>query len=216
MYRLIAQYKDYAKPLLIAFCVCIGLSNTYIPLPVVIHKDASIPFPCQSKGCGCANARQCWSSCCCHSNAEKLVWAKKNDVSPPDWFWEELEQDGFEETEPQKTPCCCSCSEPKSLARVETSLSKSCFGTGSLAQTPVVRKLVPSKTKHNNPIRPVRLTLKEQRGCHGFENGIADLSLKLFVSGSDPLGEFILSEPVCCAAPILVTALPCAPELFPD
>ena len=216
MYRLIAQYKDYAKPLLIAFCVCIGLSNTYIPLPVVIDKDVSIPFPCQSKGCGCSNARQCWSSCCCHSNAEKLAWAKKNNVLPPDWFWEELEQDGPQETGPQKISCCCSCSTQAPAAGAEMSLPESCCSTERFPYSSVVRNPAHAKTKHSLPVRRVRLTLKEQRGCHGFEHGIADLSLKLFVSEIAPLGEFILSEPICCAAPILATALPRSPELFPD
>lgn len=39
-------------------------------------KDRSRPFPCMGKPCGCASAEQCFTSCCCHSPAERLAWAR--------------------------------------------------------------------------------------------------------------------------------------------
>jgi hypothetical protein len=50
-----------------------------IPLPPNKHsKDDTAPFPCQDHlvgTCGCFNAEQCWSHCCCFSDAERLAWA---------------------------------------------------------------------------------------------------------------------------------------------
>jgi len=43
-------------------------------------KDRSKPFPCMDKPCGCATAEQCFSSCCCHTLAERLAWAKLHNV----------------------------------------------------------------------------------------------------------------------------------------
>jgi len=43
-------------------------------------KDRSRPFPCMDKPCGCATAEQCFSSCCCHSQAERLAWARAHGV----------------------------------------------------------------------------------------------------------------------------------------
>ena len=43
-------------------------------------KDRSNPFPCMDKPCGCATAEQCFSSCCCHTLAERLAWAKLHNV----------------------------------------------------------------------------------------------------------------------------------------
>jgi hypothetical protein len=43
-------------------------------------KDRSRPFPCMDKPCGCATAEQCFSSCCCHSPAERLAWARARGV----------------------------------------------------------------------------------------------------------------------------------------
>lgn len=45
-------------------------------------KDRSLPFPCMDKPCGCATAEQCFTSCCCHTPAETLAWAKAHDVTP--------------------------------------------------------------------------------------------------------------------------------------
>ena len=45
-------------------------------------KDRSQPFPCMDKPCGCATAEQCFSSCCCHTPAERLAWAKAHRVEP--------------------------------------------------------------------------------------------------------------------------------------
>lgn len=39
-------------------------------------------FPCAGGMCGCS-AKHCWSSCCCHTLAERLDWARKNNVRPP-------------------------------------------------------------------------------------------------------------------------------------
>lgn len=43
-------------------------------------KDRSQPFPCIDKACGCATAAQCFASCCCHTPAERLAWAKLHRV----------------------------------------------------------------------------------------------------------------------------------------
>ena len=60
-----------------------------LPLPItgpsdttqaVAGKDRSKPFPCMDKPCGCATAEQCFASCCCHTPAEQLAWAKAHRV----------------------------------------------------------------------------------------------------------------------------------------
>ena len=45
-------------------------------------KDRSQPFPCMDKPCGCATAEQCFTSCCCNTPAETLVWATAHRVEP--------------------------------------------------------------------------------------------------------------------------------------
>ena len=96
------------------------LCNTWLPLPVVIEKDLSIPFPCQSKGCGCKNAQQCWENCCCYSDSEKLAWAAKHGVKPPSWFIarkQDSDSDNLgSESKSTSGGCCCCCKKkPTSL-----------------------------------------------------------------------------------------------------
>ncbi|WP_144986065.1 hypothetical protein [Gimesia aquarii] len=52
--------------------------------PAGIQKDRTVPFPCQNRPCGCQSAGQCWKTCCCFTNREKLVWARANQVTPPE------------------------------------------------------------------------------------------------------------------------------------
>jgi len=57
-----------------------------IPLPSAnrLPKNGE-PFPCMTSGCGCNSAEQCWRSCCCHTLAERLAWARKQGVRPPEF-----------------------------------------------------------------------------------------------------------------------------------
>ena len=59
------------------------LGITGAPLPTWAEKDLSVAFPCMHRQCGCRNAAACWNSCCCHTNAEKLAWAKERGIEPP-------------------------------------------------------------------------------------------------------------------------------------
>lgn len=54
-----------------------------LPIPTMAAKDRSSPFPCMDSPCGCQNAEQCWTSCCCHTRAERLAWAREHGVEPP-------------------------------------------------------------------------------------------------------------------------------------
>ena len=48
--------------------------------PRRVAKDRSRPFPCMDSPCGCASAQQCLTSCCCHTPAERLAWARRHGV----------------------------------------------------------------------------------------------------------------------------------------
>lgn len=61
-----------------------------ITISVPNYKDTSVPFMCQDHACSCRNAGNCWNHCCCFSRSEKLAWAQKNKVQPPEQFLEQL------------------------------------------------------------------------------------------------------------------------------
>ena len=71
----------------ISVVLLVSLCASVVPLPVGSKtppdKDPSQPFPCQHHGCGCRTAEQCWKKCCCMTHAQKVAWAKRNQVIPP-------------------------------------------------------------------------------------------------------------------------------------
>lgn len=81
------QLPRKATALIVMLSVC--LAGLPIPIGRIERtaKDHSEPFPCQHCPCGCKTAEQCWRSCCCHTNAEKIAWAEKNGVTPPDFVF---------------------------------------------------------------------------------------------------------------------------------
>lgn len=211
MHRAIANWKTYTKVILVALCFAVGLSNSYLPLPVVIEKDLSIPFPCQSMGCGCKDANQCWSSCCCHTDAEKLAWAKQRGIAPPAWFLEKVKYAPTSQTQ-QKSKCCCSQDVPQPQQNDKPSSPgrpKCCCESDEACCC--------SKKPEPRPTQRVRMTLKEQRGCNGFDDELANLNLELMPLASG-LPDFtpLLAETVCSLELRLVSAIPSPPEPIPD
>ena len=71
-------------------CVCALLLMAYaitaagVPISIGSSPQKSGEmFPCMASSCGCRTADQCWRSCCCHSMAERLAWARKRGIEPP-------------------------------------------------------------------------------------------------------------------------------------
>lgn len=106
-------------------CLC----ASFLPAPTVRQpsdqKDASQPYPCQDRPCGCNSAAQCWKQCCCFTNAEKVVWARKNGVKLPSFVAAAAKSEATAKTSKKASaskPKCAAC-HPK-LAK---SKQKSCY-----------------------------------------------------------------------------------------
>jgi hypothetical protein len=81
---------NFANPTLrsaTAFLVLVGICASALPIPLgrIVRqvKDLSQPFPCQHCACGCKNAEECWTHCCCFTPTQRAAWAKENGVTPP-------------------------------------------------------------------------------------------------------------------------------------
>jgi hypothetical protein len=179
----------------VALVLSVGVAwlaqNSYLDMPIGIVKDISIAFPCQFNGCGCKDAVQCWSSCGCHTDAEKIVWAKAHSVQPPQWFLEDLK------------------TKPTAVANVATTSScgSSCC-CGEKAKQP------PAKVSadQSDSTVVVYLNLKQRRNCNGqYDN---DMVTWYFVSPADrPLPPISISPlcPVDEQSPLAVFHLPATP-----
>lgn len=83
------------------------------PLPSLRHKKPAdgVPFPCQSRPCGCLSAEQCWKGdCCCFTLEEKLAWAEANGVEPPAHVRSLVKSRSGRSASKKKS--CCSEAEP--------------------------------------------------------------------------------------------------------
>lgn len=161
MKNVFRQFDRIRLPLLSLVAGCLVACSIDWPVPVVVQKDTTVAFPCQTRGCGCKNADQCWKSCCCFSDSEKLAWANAHDITPPTWFTDKMsaaKADGLTKrvtakasprkakaTEAKKSSCCCCCKTEQNSCEPTIAVSKD-----------------DESTKVD-----VRLSLKQQRGCSG-------------------------------------------------
>lgn len=63
--------------------VLYALAISGVPLPVPVVKDASQPFPCARRACGCMTAADCARACCCQSRAERVAWHRERGLPVP-------------------------------------------------------------------------------------------------------------------------------------
>ncbi|MDQ3331360.1 MAG: hypothetical protein M3552_12015 [Planctomycetota bacterium] len=67
----------------LTLCVIGGLAAGTVGFTVTPPGLSGGAFPCQGHGCGCQSANDCWFGCCCMSPAQRLAWAKANQIEPP-------------------------------------------------------------------------------------------------------------------------------------
>jgi hypothetical protein len=95
-----------------------------VPLPVGRTKTSSEPYPCQDCPCGCVDAEHCWRDCCCHTNAEKLAWAREHGVTPPSFVVEAARRERgstqLASDDAEKLPPCCAARLKRRQSRLET------------------------------------------------------------------------------------------------
>jgi hypothetical protein len=105
-----------------------------VPLPSGPRPQSSQErYPCSTSVCGCDSAERCWRSCCCHTLAERMAWAREHGVQPPAFAIAEARLAGLDvsrlahtETGPGSSPrrCCVSKSQDVSHSCCQRSVAK--------------------------------------------------------------------------------------------
>jgi hypothetical protein len=104
-----------------------------IPLPAGIDSQASLElYPCAKSKCGCASAEHCWRSCCCHTLAERIAWAREHGVRPPDFAIAAARQSGLD----------LAWLENRGDGPHAESCSEACCGTGATSEPATSRKSI--------------------------------------------------------------------------
>lgn len=94
------------------------------PSPMPPAGKAAERFPCEDCPCGCSTAEYCWDKCCCHTDREKMAWADRNGVTPPEFLIARISKSHGSVVASSK-PLCSHCTSKKSasceVARSESS-----------------------------------------------------------------------------------------------
>ncbi|MEO0530888.1 MAG: hypothetical protein AAF266_10000 [Planctomycetota bacterium] len=53
-------------------------------VPVAGDDVPTERYPCENCPCGCGTAARCWAKCCCHTLPQRLAWARREGVRPPE------------------------------------------------------------------------------------------------------------------------------------
>lgn len=153
--RIRRGYRRYARRYVsAALLVPVTIVVTGVPIPSAPATKSAERFPCEACHCGCASAEQCWLHCCCHSLAERLAWARANNVRPPDFALAEARWAGLNVTDwipggdccksPSSRICSADRSEPdaersccnhRQSATVATSDRAACCASSNVAST---------------------------------------------------------------------------------
>ena len=120
---------------------------TGLPLPTFATPTlAGQRFPCEHGRCGCATAEQCWKSCCCHTNRERLEWARAHGVIPPSYVFAAAQDEVAAEertgckpgsgcSQPAKRACCRTPAAALESAPLRSTSSSSAQATTAAAST---------------------------------------------------------------------------------
>ena len=174
-----------------------GLVASGLPLPVaappaagteaarrLAGKDRSRPFPCMDKACGCHSAERCFSSCCCHTPAETLAWAKARGIEPAVIAALSRRVAEAEPAPPagscctagQQQPACCEAAAPAASCCQETEAAGSsccdpdeaiCSDYQSLAADPVEEPALVPPADPDPPATQGVVILRAMLACGG-------------------------------------------------
>jgi hypothetical protein len=90
--------------------------------PPAATEENAERYPCESCPCGCGTAQRCWTNCCCHTMSQRLAWARREGVRPPEEVLDQVAKAGLDvspwrevsatkhvrlATTPATLPACC-------------------------------------------------------------------------------------------------------------
>jgi hypothetical protein len=120
---------------LIALGLMVAQGLSLLGLPTLARPSSAVAYPCRGHQCGCATAELCWAGdCCCFTLEEKVAWAEREGVEPPEFVSSLLQ---YRKVTPKPKSCCsakaktcCTEDEPLTVEFVLTIQARKCRGQG--------------------------------------------------------------------------------------
>ncbi|MBX3441571.1 MAG: hypothetical protein KF774_04130 [Planctomyces sp.] len=185
----------------------LGLLQFPLPSPLRApddQKDTSVPFPCMHSACGCANAEQCWTSCCCTTREERIAWAKEHLGAVPVALQESAAPKSCS-LAPARSTCQHRCESSASTCCETASADSDCRTCG--------RKSASSKAKQ---LQGGRIAFRDVLRCRGLTAGWSIFSIAI---PQQPARELIgapqPAERVCSPESLLLSSIPLPPPSPP-
>ncbi len=176
---------------------------------VLAAKDRSRPFPCRDKPCGCVSAEQCFKTCCCHTPAQLLAWARRNHLEPA--VLAALERRAATEAPAATSVAAASCcTAPVVMAKatcctvdapaVPSNVMIDCCSTGRSPSSAGAARVVvegdPEPHADDEPLSRRTVVLKAMLACGG-------IVAEWFSIGGAPPPPAVVA--VACISPLAVT-----------
>jgi len=131
-----SRFRDraFARRIVASFTLLAFLAAYFpIPVPVLRGTASNEAFPCQGGRCGCASAKQCWTSCCCLGPRERRAWADREGVTPPAYAILEEADASAEPSEVVAAARSCCATKPAAKA---APAKPSCCASSEHCETP--------------------------------------------------------------------------------
>ena len=148
-----------------------------LPLPAIPSKTSDERFPCELCPCGCNTAAHCWDKCCCYSDQEKLDWAEKNHVLPPEFLVRRVAKS---KTPASKIALASKATSPASLATKST--CRCCKSCSSKAES---KKVEARKVHRSSKTVLLIAALK----CQGIQLAFSIFSSTIIPSQCGPVTQ---------------------------
>ncbi len=149
-----------------------------VPMPQVVNKPYSAErYPCEHHACGCVDAEACWHDCCCMTHIEKIAWAKREGVTPPEFAIAAAAREiAASRTQQVASHSCCD-------AKKQASGCCSAKGHAEVAQASTCCEKVEACCEESEAPRGYRIiSLHAAMGCRGLTVSVSLLPPSLPVT----------------------------------
>lgn len=171
--------------------------------PTVGESAANERFPCEGCPCGCGTAEHCWAKCCCHTLPQRLAWARREGVRPPEKVLDQASASGYDVTD-WRPDAIYQFRLPKAVTTTDKDLDKlppCCRARAAKARLVSSPEKAPAQTPTEAPAKP-GISLMQSLACQGLAEAWLSLGEAPQMSAIELVVKEALATPCDFSAPL--------------